>query len=196
MSLTIESSGAEIPASSPTTAVASKPPPPPASTSSGSSAAATAAATTTTSGKLSVDKVGIYKHPLFPLLAILFEKCEKCTMQPDCPDAKTADKEIINFIKTTNRKSSSSTSPSSSCKRFFTADEELDDFMTKAVQVLRIHLMELEKVNELCQDFCSRYIHCLKGKMQSENLLRGPDENLPLGLSQVRSSRCTFMIAG
>ena len=60
--------------------------------------------------------------------------------------------------------------------------------MTKAVQVLRIHLMELEKVNELCQDFCSRYIHCLKGKMQSENLLRGPEESLQMGLSQVRLS--------
>jgi hypothetical protein len=45
--------------------------------------------------------------------------------------------------------------------------------------------MELEKVNELCQDFCSRYIHCLKGKMQSENLLRGPEDILPIGLSQV-----------
>lgn len=44
----------------------------------------------------------------------------------------------------------------------------------KAIQVLRIHLLELEKVNELCKDFCQRYIACLKGKMQSENLLRSP----------------------
>lgn len=46
--------------------------------------------------------------------------------------------------------------------------------MIKAIQVLRIHLLELEKVNELCKDFCQRYIACLKGKMQSENLLRSP----------------------
>ena len=46
--------------------------------------------------------------------------------------------------------------------------------MVKAIQVLRIHLLELEKVNELCKDFCQRYIACLKGKMQSENLLRSP----------------------
>jgi hypothetical protein len=45
--------------------------------------------------------------------------------------------------------------------------------MIKAIQVLRIHLLELEKVQELCKDFCNRYITCLKGKMQSENLLRG-----------------------
>ena len=44
--------------------------------------------------------------------------------------------------------------------------------MVKAIQVLRIHLLELEKVQELCKDFCQRYITCLKGKMQSENLLR------------------------
>lgn len=46
--------------------------------------------------------------------------------------------------------------------------------MIKAIQVLRIHLLELEKVQELCKDFCTRYITCLKGKMQSENLLK-PD---------------------
>lgn len=44
----------------------------------------------------------------------------------------------------------------------------------KAIQVFRIHLLELEKVNELCKDFCQRYIACLKGKMQSDNLLRSP----------------------
>jgi hypothetical protein len=44
--------------------------------------------------------------------------------------------------------------------------------MIGAIQVLRIHLLELEKVQELCKDFCNRYITCLKGKMQSENLLR------------------------
>ena len=56
--------------------------------------------------------------------------------------------------------------------------------MIRAIQVLRIHLLELEKVQDLCKDFCNRYITCLKvrrdqvdltlaqGKMQSENLLR------------------------
>lgn len=44
--------------------------------------------------------------------------------------------------------------------------------MVKAIQVLRIHLLELEKVNELCKDFCNRYITCLKTKMHSDNLLR------------------------
>ena len=48
--------------------------------------------------------------------------------------------------------------------------------MLKALQVLRIHLLELEKVQELCKDFCKRYIACLRGKLHSENLLRTEGE--------------------
>lgn len=51
--------------------------------------------------------------------------------------------------------------------------------MLRAVQVLRIHLLELEKVSDLCKDFCHRYITCLKGKLQSENLLRLDDLDSP-----------------
>ena len=29
------------------------------------------------------DKRSIYKHPLFPLLALLFERCELATQSPD-----------------------------------------------------------------------------------------------------------------
>lgn len=52
-------------------------------------------------------------------------------------------------------------------------DEEVNTIMIKAIQVLRINLLELEKVQELCKDFCQRYITCLRTKMSSENLLRG-----------------------
>jgi len=48
--------------------------------------------------------------------------------------------------------------------------------MLKALQVLRIHLLELEKVQELCRDFCCRYIACLRSKLHSENLLRTDGE--------------------
>ena len=44
--------------------------------------------------------------------------------------------------------------------------------MVRALQVLRIHLLEMEKVQELCKDFCSKYVVCIKDKMQSENVLR------------------------
>lgn len=49
--------------------------------------------------------------------------------------------------------------------------------MLKSLQVLRIHLLELEKVNELCKDFCTRYISCLKGKLNSDNIMRTLDIN-------------------
>ena len=37
-------------------------------------------------------------------------------------------------------------------------------------------MLELEKVQELCRDFCKRYIACLRGKLHSENLLRTEGE--------------------
>ncbi|XP_023322911.1 homeobox protein PKNOX2 isoform X2 [Eurytemora carolleeae] len=109
------------------------------------------------------DKRNIYKHPLFPLLALLFEKCELATQSPDCPSSDSFNQDIHTFISHHQRDN----------KPFFTQDEEVNDLMIRGIQVLRIHLLELEKVQELCKDFCNRYITCLKGKMQSENLLRG-----------------------
>lgn len=40
--------------------------------------------------------------------------------------------------------------------------------MLQAIAVLRSHLLELEKVHDLCDDFCKRYIEVLKGKMPME----------------------------
>ncbi|KZS17688.1 putative Transcriptional factor Homothorax protein [Daphnia magna] len=50
-------------------------------------------------------------------------------------------------------------------KPYYIADPEVDSLMVQAIQVLRFHLLELEKVHELCDNFCHRYISCLKGKM-------------------------------
>ncbi|CAH8664559.1 unnamed protein product [Dicrocoelium dendriticum] len=47
----------------------------------------------------------------------------------------------------------------------FTADQEMNLLIVQAIHVLRFHLMEIEKVHELCDSFCARYIACLKGKM-------------------------------
>ncbi|KAJ2943281.1 hypothetical protein O0L34_g12087 [Tuta absoluta] len=108
------------------------------------------------------DKRAVYKHPLFPLLALLLERCEQATAgaEPAAADAFGADLQA--FVQHQRRD-----------RRPFLADEpEIDGLMIKSIQVLRIHLLELEKVQELCRDFCGRYIACLKTKMQSENLLR------------------------
>ncbi|XP_017276711.1 homeobox protein PKNOX1.1 isoform X3 [Kryptolebias marmoratus] len=112
---------------------------------------------------MDADKASIYRHPLFPLLALLFEKCEQSTLSSDCITSASFDVDIENFVRCQDKEG----------KPFFSEDPELDNLMVKAIQVLRIHLLELEKVSDLCKDFCSRYIACLKTKMNSETLLSG-----------------------
>ncbi|KAL4609099.1 homeobox protein PKNOX1 [Arapaima gigas] len=112
---------------------------------------------------MDADKESIYRHPLFPLLALLFEKCEQSTQSSDCVTSASFDVDIENFVRSQEKEG----------KPFFSEDPELDNLMVKAIQVLRIHLLELEKVSDLCKDFCSRYIACLKTKMNSETLLSG-----------------------
>ncbi|XP_006639023.1 homeobox protein PKNOX1 isoform X1 [Lepisosteus oculatus] len=126
---------------------------------------------------MDADKESIYRHPLFPLLALLFEKCEQSTQGSECITSASFDVDIENFVRSQEKEG----------KAFFSEDPELDNLMVKAIQVLRIHLLELEKVNDLCKDFCSRYIACLKTKMNSETLLSG-DPGSPYSPVQTQSS--------
>ncbi|XP_071963764.1 homeobox protein Meis1-like isoform X4 [Antedon mediterranea] len=110
------------------------------------------------------DKDAIYGHPLFPLLALIFEKCELATCTPREPGVTGADvcssesfnEDIQVFAKQVQARGD---------KQYFSSNEELDSLMIQSIQVLRFHLLELEKVHELCDNFCHRYINCLKGKM-------------------------------
>ncbi|KAG1696483.1 Homeobox protein PKNOX2 [Nymphon striatum] len=128
-------------------------------------------------------KNSVYKHPLFPLLALLFEKCEIATQSAEVPSSEGFNHDIHDFVRHQEQDS----------KPFFSEDSEVDALMIKAIQVLRIHLLELEKVQDLCKDFCNRYITCLKGKMQSENLLRSdyPPYNTSSGGSDSDSQPST-----
>ncbi|XP_043937150.1 homeobox protein PKNOX2 isoform X3 [Protopterus annectens] len=125
--------------------------------------------------QLEADKHAVYRHPLFPLLTLLFEKCEQATQGSECITSASFDVDIENFVHQQEQEH----------KPFFSDDPELDNLMVKAIQVLRIHLLELEKVNELCKDFCNRYITCLKTKMHSDNLLRN---DLGASYSPIQSS--------
>uniref|UniRef100_A0A8C4QWJ5 MEIS N-terminal domain-containing protein n=1 Tax=Eptatretus burgeri TaxID=7764 RepID=A0A8C4QWJ5_EPTBU len=108
------------------------------------------------------DKDAIYGHPLFPLLALVFEKCELATCTPREPGIAGGDvcssasfsEDIAVFAKQIRNE-----------KPLFSSNPELDNLMIQAIQVLRFHLLELEKVHELCDNFCHRYISCLKGKL-------------------------------
>ncbi|XP_077993372.1 homeobox protein Meis1-like isoform X2 [Glandiceps talaboti] len=110
------------------------------------------------------DKDSIYGHPLFPLLALVFEKCELATCTPrepgvaggDVCSSESFNEDISVFAKQVQARGD---------KQFFSSNQELDSLMILAIQVLRFHLLELEKVHELCDNFCHRYINCLKGKM-------------------------------
>ncbi|KAK1169613.1 homeobox protein PKNOX1-like [Acipenser oxyrinchus oxyrinchus] len=126
---------------------------------------------------MDADKEAIYRHPLFPLLALLFEKCEQSTQGSECITSASFDVDIENFVRIQEKEG----------KAFFSEDPDLDNLMVKAIQVLRIHLLELEKVNDLCKDFCSRYIACLKTKMNSETLLSG-DPGSPYSPVQSQNS--------
>ncbi|KAJ1528735.1 hypothetical protein ONE63_007125 [Megalurothrips usitatus] len=65
-------------------------------------------------------------------------------------------------------------------KPYYIADPEVDSLMVQAIQVLRFHLLELEKVHELCDNFCHRYISCLKGKMPIDLVIDERDSSKPL----------------
>ena len=92
------------------------------------------------------------RHPLYPLLALLFEKCELATQSPDSANTDSFNIDVQTFVQHQQRDK----------KPFFSGNKEVDDLMIISIQVLRIHLLELEKVQELCKDFCNRYITCLK----------------------------------
>ncbi|XP_075905082.1 homeobox protein Meis1a [Nelusetta ayraudi] len=131
------------------------------------------------------DKDAIYGHPLFPLLALIFEKCELATCTPRESSGSGADvcssdsfsEDIAVFSKQIRTE-----------KPLFSSNPELDNLMIQAIQVLRFHLLELEKVHELCDNFCHRYISCLKGKMPVDLVLDDRDGNKSDGEDFLRSS--------
>ncbi|XP_065167521.1 homeobox protein homothorax isoform X2 [Atheta coriaria] len=122
------------------------------------------------------DKDAIYGHPLFPLLALIFEKCELATCTPrepgvaggDVCSSESFNEDIAVFSKQIRQE-----------KPYYIADPEVDSLMVQAIQVLRFHLLELEKVHELCDNFCHRYISCLKGKMPIDLVIDERDGTKP-----------------
>uniref|UniRef100_A0A8D0CWU3 Meis homeobox 1 n=1 Tax=Sander lucioperca TaxID=283035 RepID=A0A8D0CWU3_SANLU len=102
------------------------------------------------------DKDAIYGHPLFPLLALIFEKCELATCTPrepgvaggDVCSSESFNEDIAVFAKQIRAE-----------KPLFSSNPELDNLCVTPLLPLSL------KVHELCDNFCHRYISCLKGKM-------------------------------
>lgn len=124
------------------------------------------------------------RHPLFSLVALMFEKCELATCTPrDCKvrddicTSQTLDEDFNEFAKQIRKE-----------HPFYTPNTELDTLMVQAIQSLRFHLLELEKVHELCDDFCFRYIDRLKGKMPNELSIDDSNENTNSQLSSLQNT--------
>ncbi|CAF0792461.1 unnamed protein product [Rotaria sordida] len=124
--------------------------------------------------QLKQQKDMIYSHPLFPLLALIFEKCELATCTPRDPggpgdvcSSESFNDDVGEFTKQLQKD-----------PHYITANPELDNVMIQAIQVLRFHLLELEKVHELCDNFTHRYITCLKGKLPMDLVIDERDSNV------------------
>ena len=59
------------------------------------------------------------RHPLFPLLALLFEKCEQSTQSSDCITSASFDVDIENFVRSQEKEG----------KAFFSEDPDLDNLV-------------------------------------------------------------------
>lgn len=78
----------------------------------------------TTLGNISAsEKVAIYRHPLFPLLRVLFEKCEIATNSIEHVSSLNFDQEIKVFI----------TQMAKENKPFFTEDPEVDTLVNTLI---------------------------------------------------------------
>lgn len=63
------------------------------------------------------------RHPLFPLLALLFEKCEQSTQSSDCVTSASFDVDIENFVRNQEKEG----------KAFFSEDPDLDNLVRTVV---------------------------------------------------------------
>ncbi|VUZ47767.1 unnamed protein product [Hymenolepis diminuta] len=112
---------------------------------------------------------------------LIFEKCELATCTPrDRNNSRTStdglqqnpmstgeptvwssvsfDSDILAFAENFARSNKSTRS----------GDSEIDSLIIQAIRVLRVHLIEIEKVHELCDNFCERYIAFLRNRMPTD----------------------------
>jgi hypothetical protein len=131
----------------------------------------------TNSQLLTAQKSLIYKHPLFPVLVYVLERCEQATLNPSL--LLNNDDPYISASFEHNLKIFLSKNPDILTTLKHDQDEAssiIDHFYIDAMQVLRIHLLELDKVNDLCRDFCQRYIACLKVKLNANNIFTDDED--------------------
>lgn len=72
------------------------------------------------------------RHPLFPLLALLFEKCEQSTLSSDCITSASFDVDIENFVRCQEKEGNP----------FFSEDPELDNLVSFGLKGVGPHLWQ------------------------------------------------------
>lgn len=65
------------------------------------------------------------RHPLFPLLSLLFEKCEQSTQSSDCVTSASLDIDIQNFVHNQEKEA----------KALFSEDTELDNLVRMRMRI-------------------------------------------------------------
>ncbi|KTF92248.1 hypothetical protein cypCar_00006013 [Cyprinus carpio] len=86
----------------------------------GSTGSSSSPVSTEPQTQMDVYKASIYRHPLFPLLALLFEKCEQSTQGSDCVTSASFDVDIENFVRSQEKDG----------KAFFSEDPDLDNLLS------------------------------------------------------------------
>uniref|UniRef100_A0A9J2P6I8 Homeobox domain-containing protein n=1 Tax=Ascaris lumbricoides TaxID=6252 RepID=A0A9J2P6I8_ASCLU len=114
----------------------------------------------------------IKEHFLFPLLELMLKKCEAATWSMSSEAFAMDDVvEMINEMSATNE-----------AMEF--ANSELDALLFNMILMLRIHLIELLKVADLCNDFKTKYTQSLKKKINQESMIgSGGDSDEDMGPS-------------
>lgn len=80
------------------------------------------------------DKRAVYKHPLFPLLALLFERCEQATQSSDNSTSESFNMDIQAFVQHQERDR----------KPFLINDPEIDGLVSPAAE--RLFLAQLRSL--------------------------------------------------
>ena len=79
-----------------------------------------------------------FRHPLFPLLALLFEKCELATQSSECPSTESFNLDIQAFVQHQGREG----------KPFFTDNHDVNDLVIKFKinHILHVEFKYLDKI--------------------------------------------------
>ncbi len=91
----------------------------------------------------------LLRHPLFPLLALLFEKCEQSTQGSDCVTSASFDVDIENFVRSQEKDG----------KAFFSEDPDLDNLVRDVTDGGKTANITVYPVKPKCIQHFSHYHH-------------------------------------